>query len=270
MRIRRAGQLGVVALLVLLFVVAAVAPAAAQGTRTAVEDQVAAALVQFINAERQARGLSPLSRAADESYAQQRALEQPEGGNDGHAGFSSEAAAAALGLGVTRSGGEALFYGSAHTAGDAVLGWMGSDSHRDLLMNSAMTLVAIGVSCRDGAMHAVAHAGAPTRSTLPPTPTRPVVSTSSGPTCEGSEDPSASPGASEPPVTIPLDPEPGPAGGFRDPAVDDGSAGGTLLKTLLVLGLAALVGWIVWNRVMSLLRPEGTAAVEGDEGDEVE
>ncbi|MDX1510701.1 MAG: CAP domain-containing protein [Nitriliruptorales bacterium] len=197
MDVRGLGRRASWILCALLLVAVVADPATARAGRSATEDAVAEALVSMINAERQARGLPGLSWASD-SYAQQRADGQPQGRTDRHAGYSGHESAAAQGLGSNWFAAEVLFHSPIGSAGDAVRGWMESDVHRNVLMNSDITVLSVGVACHDGALHAVGHVGSSSGGTYRETPPG-TVTAAEGPDCESA------------PTTAPTpDPEPVP------------------------------------------------------------
>ncbi|HEX9765254.1 MAG TPA: CAP domain-containing protein [Nitriliruptorales bacterium] len=192
-----------------LVLVASASPAMARAGRAADEDRIAEAMVSMINAERQARGLAALEWASD-SYAQQRADDQPDGGTDHHGGFDAKTSAQAQDLGSNWLAAETLYYiSSGGSAGDAVRGWMGSSVHRNVLMSRDMDRLSVGVSCRDGELHAVAHVGSVDGGTMRETAPGSVTS-SSGPECGSSAPPAPEPEPEPEPVPEP-EPEPEPA-----------------------------------------------------------
>lgn len=143
-------------------------------------DHIARDIYERVNDERAARDLPPLVWDEDLADRARRWSEIMIATTYEHSTAEFRAHPAYSGTG------ENIFMGP-HDAGEAHVGWMLSDGHRDNILDPGFTAAGIGVVCRnDGRMWATQIFGIPT-GTYPPPPAptveQPIVRRDDGPAC---------------------------------------------------------------------------------------
>ncbi|MEJ7762828.1 MAG: putative Ig domain-containing protein [Thermomicrobiales bacterium] len=152
--------------------------------RTPVEERLVTGFLQLVNAERAARGLPALAASPDpeDRWGAYRAQYTHDNCSAScHARPSDETPYQALlpeGWGWRGEVSFGHLSARSYTIGDALIGFMGSSGHRDILLGTGSgAALSVGVVCDDGQMTVIGNVLQRTTASVvfPPTPATPVV-----------------------------------------------------------------------------------------------